>query len=432
MFISDSITNFLSFLENSPTSWHAVEVISKALLKANFIELNENETWTVHPGGKYFVTRNGSSICAFITPIHSPKKAIILGAHTDSPALKLKPNCEYRIQNYVMWGVEIYGGPLLNSWLNRDLGLAGRIVYRNEKSTLSTQLVCIKDHPVIIPQLAIHLDREVNDKGLCLNRQDHLSAIAALSTNLTDDYHYLNELLKKECPHKILGADLFLFPLQQPGLGGHEQQLISSYRLDNLASTHSCLEALLNSHEPAPHTIKMAVIWDNEEIGSNTSQGAASPFLNDTLERMGTHLQLKPEEMYQLRANSLCVAVDLAHAVHPNYPTKHEPHHQPRLDGGIVIKFNASQRYATDAISGAAIANLCELYGIPYQKFVNRTDMHCGTTIGPLNASRTGIRTVDIGCPQLSMHSTREMISCKDQEAMNSLLTILLQQEAVL
>lgn len=427
MTIPKEIESLLYFLENSPTAWHAVEEASQTLMKEGFLRLREEDSWKLQPGCSYFVTRNGSSLCAFTLPEQHPEKAVILAAHTDSPGLKLKPNAEFRIQNNVMWGVETYGSPLLSSWLNRDLGVAGRIVYRDPAIGLTEKLVCITHAPALIPQLAIHLDKEVNDKGLLLNRQEHLSVLAALSTNLPEDVSYLEDLLMKEKGSStLIAADLFLFPLEKPKVCGNERQLISSYRLDNLESMHACLQALLESKRPPVRTIQMAIFWDSEEIGSGTAQGAESPFLGDTLERIFCSLKLCRNDLFTFRAKSLCISVDLAHAVNPNYIAKHEPRHQPKLDGGIVLKMNANQRYATDAVSGAMIADVCIRNNIPYQKFVNRTDMPCGSTIGPLTAAKTGIRTVDIGSPVLSMHSIREILSCRDHQAMCTLLKTLL------
>ncbi|MDR3624947.1 MAG: M18 family aminopeptidase [Chlamydiales bacterium] len=413
----------------SPTPWNSVEYISKELLSSGFVELKENDIWKINPENKYFVTRNGSSLCAFITPQKKPQKSLLLGTHTDSPALKLKPNAEFRVNNYILFGVEVYGEPLLSSWLNRDLGIAGRVVTK-KNNTLSSHIVNITDAPCMIAQLAVHLDRDVNEKGLILNKQDHLSAIMALDDKSSENYleKILNPFIKNE---PILSHDLFLYPLQVPSFLGKNKEMIASYRLDNLVSAQAALTSLIHTSQknPSQETIKMALFWDNEEIGSKTAQGAGSSFLSDTLGRIYALLKLSFEEQSIIKANSLCVSIDVSHAVHPNYPTKHEPRHPLLLGEGIAIKNNAHMRYATDALSAALIIDLCKQKKIPVQKFVSRTDIPSGSTIGPIHANRNGMKTVDIGIPQLSMHSSREIIAIKDYEYLCTLLQSLLDEE---
>lgn len=430
MSVSNEIGELFNFIQQSPTAWHAVETASKSLIKAGFQALSEEENWSISAGGKYFVTRNGSSLCAFVIPNTPPQKALILAAHTDSPALKLKPNSEYRIHNQIMWGVEPYGAPLLNSWLNRDLGLAGRVVCEDSSGQLTQCLINYVKAPCFIPQLAIHLDREINEKGLLLNRQEHFAAIASLSSDLPTETNYLDKILIQECHCNPLAADLFLYPLDPPRLCGKEGQMISSYRLDNLASMHAALLSMLKFPASLSQTIKMAIFWDNEEIGSKTAQGADSSFLNDILQRIVINLDLHGDDFFKIKGQSLCISIDLAHAMHPNYLLKHEPRHPIYLDNGVVIKMNANQRYATDALTAGMIVAKCQSLKIPYQKFSARSDIACGSTVGPITASQTGIKTVDIGCAQLSMHSAREVISCKDYLSMCRLLDALTEKEA--
>lgn len=419
------------FLSKCPTAWHSIEFIRSKLLSRGFIELKENKPWNIHQRNKYFIVRNGSSLCAFQIPEKRLEKCMILATHTDSPSLKLKPNCEFYSDNLVLFGLEVYGEPLLSSWLNRDLGIAGRIVTLLQNNELQEELVTIEDAPCIIPQLALHLDRDVNEKGLILNRQEHLIAIA--STDDSVEKPYLHSLLKPFTKNNtLLSHDLFLYPLEKPRFIGKNKELISSYRIDNLASTHAALTAFLEAKSAPPDQLTMITFLDNEEIGSRTAQGADSSFFNDTLERTTSALNLSFDELCRIKAGSLNVSIDLAHAIHPNYLKKQEPNHPIHLSKGIVLKSNANMRYATDALSSSIIAALCKRLSLPLQKFVNRTDMPCGSTIGPIHASKSGIRTVDIGSPQLSMHSCREITSTKDHASMCTLLQALIEHGPLL
>lgn len=409
------IDHLLTFLNNSPTAWHAVANCAAELTKHGFKELKEEESWNIKQGGRYFVIRNGSSICAFVIPKKSPQALHIAASHTDSPSFKLKPNPEFLKENMVMLGVEIYGAPLISSWLNRDLGIAGRVVYLDAKGKQHEKLVCIDDAPVVIPQLAIHHDRNVNESGPVLNKQEQLAALAALEVKGKSKSSYLERLLKKSLSFKeLLAFDLFLYPTEKARLLGEHNEFIASYRIDSLASVHAVLQGLIASSEAGENTIKMAVFWDNEEIGSNTAQGAGSPFLPQVVERITISLGLSREDYFRILSSSLCASVDLAHALHPSYSDKHEPRHMTLLNKGIAIKAHAQQRYASDARSSAAIIALCKKNKIPYQPYVSRGDVPSGTTIGPIHANLTGMPTVDIGGTQLSMHSCRELMGTQD------------------
>lgn len=402
------------FLDSSPTAWHAVASVRERLEQQGFSPLHEEEPWQLTPGGRYFVIRNGSSLCAFVVPKKQLQKTCLIGAHTDSPGFKLKPNAEFRKENMIMLGVEVYGAPLISSWLNRDLGIAGRIIYQTKKGRIEERLVRLDRHPVVLPQLAIHLDREVNEKGIVLNKQEQLAVIAALTTK-EDSGSYLERELREQIDFKeLLASDLYLFPLEPAAFVGEKEQMLAAYRIDNLNSVHACLSALCELERPQEHTLAMMAIWDNEEIGSATRQGAASPFLSHVLERITLALKLSREEYLRSLSQSFCISVDLVHALHPNYTDKHEPRHPLMMEGGIVIKHNAQNRYATDARSAAKIISLCQQEGIAVQKFVTRGDIPAGSTIGPIHAHVTGMATVDLGCAQLSMHSCRELTSCKD------------------
>lgn len=419
--IPADIQDLTSFLDSAPTAWHAVKFLADRLTKADFVFLKEGTVWNIQPGKKYFTIKNGSSLCAFITPQNPPSSVRLAASHTDSPALKLKPISECNAGTMVLLGVEVYGSPLLTSWLNRDLGIAGRVLVEDRKGNLVEKLVRIDSHPVVIPQLAIHLDPQVNESGLVLNKQNHLTALAALKRPSNESY--LGWLLKKEIgEHTYLASDLFLFPLEPASFIGHEHEMLASYRIDSLASVHAIWKGLSKAGKPSKDHVKMAVFWDNEEIGSSTAQGAESPFLAHTLEKIMLAYGQTRKEYFPLIENSVCVSVDLAHALHPNFPERHDPLNAPFLGKGIVLKSNAKHRYASDARTSALIAKLCRSNKIPLQHFVSRGDMPCGTTIGPIHAAVTGMPTVDIGIPQLSMHSSRELMACVDHLDMIDLL----------
>lgn len=408
-----AIVHFMQFLEASPTAWHCVAQMSKYLHESGFEELQEDSQWQLKAGGRYFVMRNGSTFCAFIVPQEPIRTARIVAAHTDSPSLKLKPNSEFRKENMTMLGVEVYGSPLLSSWLNRDLAIAGRVVYSDENDEVKESVITLKERPVVIPQLAIHLDRQVNDTGLTLNKQEHLSALAALDWP-AERGSYLEDCLKQVISFKkILGHDLFLVPMEPPRLIGYKKQMISAYRLDNLASVHAALTMLNVSEQPQDH-LKLFVAWDNEEIGSETAQGAASPFLPHLLERICLSCGVNREGYLRLLTNSVCISADLAHATHPNYSDRHDSRHTIQMQKGIVLKSHAQQRYATNARSASLVTGLCHDTNIPFQWFVPRGDIPSGSTIGPIHAANAGMDTVDIGIAQLSMHSSRELIACRD------------------
>ena len=424
------IQDFIDFLDASPTAWHAVATMRDRLLKEGFTELSEKNQWNIEPAKRYFVTRNGSSLCAFITPKTLPKQLRLLASHTDSPGFKLKPNPEIRKHGAILLGVEVYGSPLLTSWLNRDLGIAGKVIYYDRNKEIKESLVRLDEFPVIIPQLAIHLDREVNDKGLALNKQEHLNALAGLESSLKENSSYFESILRKAIDfEQIIAHDLFLYPLDKGRLAGYDNRLLSSYRIDSLSSVHAALTALIANPTPLNDQMKMTIFWDNEEVGSHTAQGADSPFFKETIERILHYYQATKEDYFRLIHRSTCISIDLAHALHPNYPDKHDPLHRPMLGQGVVIKNNAQQRYATSASSSFPIKVIANLKKISLQTFVSRNDVGCGSTIGPLQATLAGMATIDIGSGQLSMHSCRELMACQDHLDMCNLLEALLDKD---
>ncbi len=422
------LEDFQSFLEHSPTSWHAAVEMGNRLASLDFTPLVLGEKWKLEKGKKYFVSHDGA-IAAFSLPKNKPEKMSIIATHTDSPALKLKPHPAFEKKNMQLLGVEVYGSPVLPSWVNRDLAAAGRVVVETKSNEISQHLVYFDEAPVIIPLLAPHLDREAFRKGLDLDKQDHITPIAALKG---DDFNqdYVESLLKRQLSfHKLLDFDLFLVPIEPPRFIGKNGEMLASYRIDNLASAHAALVAIGNSEPPSKNTLPMAFFWDHEEVGSATASGAASPFFQDIYKRVSGFYKMTEEEEVICRASSLCLSVDMTHALNPCYEKKHDPNHTPLLGEGIAIKYNANMRYVTNAKTGGYVSDLCDNLGLKCQKFTNRSDNPAGSTVGPIFATQLGIETADIGAPQLSMHAAREIIACQDHIDMCTLLTYFLQDK---
>lgn len=419
------LADLKAFLDNSPTSWHAAVQMGNRLATQDYIPLSEDEPWKLEKGKSYFITRGGA-FCAFKLPKSKPKKATIFASHSDSPSLKIKPKPETQRENMTLFGVEVYGGPLLSSWLNRDLAIAGRVMILDKQGNTKEKLVFLDDAPVVIPQLAIHLDREVNEKGLLLNKQDHLSPLIGLS----DKPISLETLLRRSLSfHKLLGFDLLLVPMEPSRFIGSTREMLSSYRIDNLISAHASLTALGMNKKPDKHTLSLLMCYDHEEIGSKTREGASSTFFCDVLKRIALFYEMDEEELLVMKNQSICLSMDMAHALNPNYPQKMDPNHQPLLGKGVVIKYNADHKYATNALSSSKVMQLAEELHLSLQSYVCRSDMPCGSTVGPLFEQQTGISTVDLGCPQLSMHSSREVMACQDFLDLCLLLAHVLKEE---
>ncbi len=421
--------DLLTFIDSSPTAYHAVEQSITRLEAAGFQALEERATWALKENQGYYVTRNGSTLVAFILGQDDPARAgfTMVGAHTDSPNLRLKPQPSYEKRGYMQLGVEVYGGVLLSTWLDRDLSIAGRVAIKN-KDRLELRLVKIDRPMVRISNLAIHLNRTVNQEGLKLNAQDHMAPIWSLgsrppSESATDALrHTLAEALEVQA-EDILNHDLALYDLQKGSLSGLHEEFIHVARLDNLASCHSGLTALIETRATPLPTTRLLAFYDHEEVGSRSAQGAAGPFLKDVLHRCVEAHPKKSQEAYpRAIASSFMVSIDMAHAVHPNYADRHEPQHMPVIGQGPVVKTNAGQSYATDGESAARFIALCLEAGFRPQSFVTRTDLSCGSTIGPITAGRLGVKTVDVGNPMLSMHSIREMAGTQDVELMHRTL----------
>lgn len=418
----ESARALLEFIDASPTPYHAVQEARAALETAGFRGLSEREPWTLSPGGRYYVIRNGSTIGAFIVGGTSAAEAgfRLVGAHTDSPNLRLKPHPEMERSGYMQLGVEIYGGVLLASWTDRDLTLAGRVIVDEGKGP-ETRLFHAGQVFARVPQLAIHLNREVNEQGLLLNKEQHLVPIVGLAASGTRFLPWLAAEVGVE-PTQILSHELMFADVVPSCISGWSGEFVHAPRLDNLASCHAALSALLGACGEHMAATRAIVLYDNEEVGSATAQGAAGSFLEDLMTRILHATGEGPEGAARGRANSFLISADMAHAVHPNYADKHEVRHQPRMNEGPVIKFNANARYATDAESAATFQRLASEVGVPVQRFVMRADLPCGSTIGPIVSTRLGVKTVDVGNPMLSMHSCREMAGTRDHGQMTKVL----------
>ena len=402
----------LDFLKRSPSPFHATQSMAEALQDAGYQALDERETWQLKPQGRYYVTRNDSSIIAIKRGQHDPVQHGIrmVGAHTDSPCLKVKPQPELARHGYWQLGVEVYGGVLLSPWFDRDLSLAGRVTFKHN-GQLQSRLINFQQAIASIPSLAIHLNREANS-GWAINAQTELPPILAqLQGETKKDFRaLLAEQLQRE--HAISAADILDYELcfydsQPAALVGLNQDFIASARLDNLLSCYAGLQGLLNSNDQ--HT-QVLVCTDHEEVGSNSACGADGPFLEQVLRRM-----LNTEEDFvRCIQHSLLIYADNAHGIHPNYADKHDANHGPLLNHGPVIKVNANQRYATSSETSSFFKLLCQQAEIPVQSFVTRSDLGCGSTIGPITASQLGVQTIDIGVPTFAMHSIRELAGSKD------------------
>lgn len=406
--------SLLAYIDASPSPFHAVANTKEQLKAADFTELDESDEWKLEAGGAYYVERSGGSIIAFRLPeIHKEVKFHIVGAHTDSPCFKMKPNAATSVGNYHQWGAETYGGLLKNSWLDRDLHLSGRLtlIINGE---MVTKLVSLDSYQFRIPQLAIHLDD--NREALKLNAQQHLMPIFGLDKEQDLLQIILDEHKIKATSTEVAAFDLFLHDSQKSAFGGLNDEFIYAPRLDNLAMCHASLEALIKSK---PHSsVSMAALFDHEEVGSVSDRGACSSFLPAILERISLSLKGEREAYLAALSRSYLLSADMAHAVHPNYSERHDKDHHPLINHGPVIKHNANQRYATNSETAAYFNLLCQESGIMVQEFVSRNDCPCGSTIGPSVASKLGIKTVDVGNPMLSMHSIREMAGSKDHAKM--------------
>lgn len=417
---SPIINDLLTFLDSSVTAFHAVLTAESKLTEQGFTRLNENEAWDLRAGGKYYVIRDESALAAWQMGNGDKPGIRMVGAHTDSPGLHVKPNSVVKKSGYVQLGVEVYGGPLLASWTDRDLSLAGRVIVE-ENGKLIVKAYRSNDVLLRVPQLAIHLNREVNDKGLLLNKQTHMPPILALETaeGETFDIESFRAMLAKDLGVKkeqVKNWQLECYDTHSARLSGLNEEFIVSGRIDNLTMCHAALKALTENDSKRAQTSLIA-LFDNEEIGSGTTNGAASSFIRDIINRILDQGEGK-HELQRGLADSFCISADGAHAVHPNYSEFHDPQHAVQMNKGPVIKVNANQRYATSAMSASIFEQLCQDVGVPVQRYVHKTDLPCGSTIGPITATGLGIPVVDVGSAMLSMHSVRETTGTADHEMM--------------
>ncbi|PVZ72434.1 M18 family aminopeptidase [Pelagibaculum spongiae] len=414
-----AVQDLLTYLESSPTPFHATLELTKRLDAAGFRPLNERDEWALKPGDACYITRNDSSIIAFKTGNNSwPTPWKLVGAHTDSPCLKVKPEPELLKNGYFQLGVEVYGGALLNPWFDRDLSLAGRVSWQDNQGQLQHSLVDFKKPVAMIPSLAIHLDREAN-KNRTINPQTDIPPILMTASDKPDFRSMLKDLLlaQGDQAEKVLDFEICAYDVQPPALVGFNQEFLASARLDNLLSCHAGLTALLESDGSQP---VMLVCNDHEEIGSQSACGAQGPFLRSVLERIVGGREM----LERCLPDSLLISADNAHAVHPNFASKHDGNHLPTMGGGPVIKINANHRYATTSITSAQFRQLCEKAQVPVQTFVARTDMGCGSTIGPLTEGELGLPVLDVGMPQFAMHSVRETCAVEDVVSMVKALKV--------
>ncbi len=405
----------LGFLDASPTPFHATQNMAMMFENAGFTQLHEVQKWNLEAGKKYYVTRNDSSIIAFTYP-KKAKNYTMVGAHTDSPNLKLKPNPVIKEHGVVKFGVEPYGGLLLAPWFDRDLSLAGRVSYLGSKGVLEDTLIDVKKPIAIIPSLAIHLDDTAN-KDKTINKQTDISPV--VTTN--DDFEF-EEFLKWQLAKRgivdvseFYASELSLYDTQKASYVGLHNDFIASARLDNLLSCYVGMVSICSIDEGKP---MLFIASDHEEVGSDSTSGAGGSFLENTLRRM-----FEDYEVYmQMLRSSIMISADNAHAIHPNFPSKHDSNHTPHINKGVVIKVNANQRYASNSQTISKFMKTASSLGEPLQHFVTRSDMGCGSTIGPITATRIGVETIDVGLPTYAMHSIREVCGSDDAHSLYKIL----------
>lgn len=407
---SNHVKQLFKFIENSPSCFHAIKTITEELKNEGFVEIKEKDTWQIEKGKKYYVTRNLSSVIAFKIPQNDFKSFHIVASHSDSPTFKIKENAEIEVKNkYVKLNTEKYGGMICSTWFDRPLSIAGRILVK-ENNAVKTHLVNIDKDLVIIPNLAIHMNREVND-GYKYNAQIDMLPLYGDNSSKGS----LMKTIAKEVnveEESILGTDLFLYNRMNGTKIGSNEEYISSPRLDDLECAFTSLSAFLS--ENTSNSASVYCVFDNEEVGSGTKQGADSTFLYDVLRRINISLGKTEEDYYRLISSSFMVSADNAHALHPNYTDKSDLTNKVYMNDGIVIKYNANQKYTTDAVSASIFKTICDSVDVPYQTFTNRSDILGGSTLGNISNAHVSLNTIDIGLAQLAMHSTYETAGAKD------------------
>lgn len=405
--------NLMDFIDSSHSSFHATKNVEELFIKEGFKKINLQDKWELEKEGKYFVTKNNSAIIGFVVGKGEIEEDgfKIVGAHTDAPTFRIKPNPEMTVEGkYLRLNTEVYGGPILNTWLDRPLSMAGRVSIKTENPLKPKELLLDIEKPImIIPNLAIHMNRKVNE-GVKLNTQTETLPLLSNITEKFEKNNFLLGLIAENLDVKvedILDFELFLYGVDKGSLVGLNEEFISIGRLDDLAMVHAGLYGLIDSK--VGNATNVLVCFDNEEVGSTTKQGAASPMLRTILERIAIAMDKDREDYYRALSNSFLISADQAHALHPNYPEKQDPTSRPVVNGGPAIKIAASQSYTTDSSSAAVYEGICKSIKVPVQKFVNRSDERGGSTIGPISSTQLDIPSVDIGNPILSMHSIREL-----------------------
>lgn len=417
---STHLQSLADFIQASPSSFHAVAEAALQLVAAGFVELSESDSWDAG-AGSFYVIRDGA-VVAWRQPdtaqVTTPFR--IVGSHSDSPGFKLKPQPTMANLGWLQAGVEVYGGPLFNSWLDRELEFAGRLAFRDGTTAL------VRTGPLLrFPQLAVHLDRGVTTDGLKLDPQRHLNPVVGLGElGQADLVGHLAGLADRTAAD-VAGYDISVADSQPPAVFGLDDALFAAGRLDNLSSVHASLVAFL-SLPASLGSISVFAAFDHEEVGSDSRSGASGPLLSDILTRVSAGIGASESQRLRAFAASWCLSADAGHAVHPNYPERHDPVNRPVAGGGPILKINANQRYATDALGAAEWARSCEAAGVEYQEFVSNNAVPCGSTIGPLTATRLGIRTFDVGIPLLSMHSARELAGASDPEDLSNAISAFL------
>jgi aspartyl aminopeptidase len=414
----------LDFIDGSPSPWHAAASIETAARAFQFERLDETAKWQLQPGGRYYVVRDDSSIVLFVLGYKAPAESgfSIVGAHTDSPGLRLRPNPATASDGLVRLGVEIYGGPILATFTDRDLSLAGRISYVDDRERIVHKLVQFERPLLRLPNLAIHMNRSVNEDGLKLHKQNELPLLLAQLTAEQLPQPYFLALLEQAAgigAAEVLSWDLAVYDTHKGAFWGANQEFIADSQLDNLASCHAALQALLDENilNQADSTLVCA-FFDHEEIGSESHIGAAGSFLADMLQRINLAVSADVEDAACALARSFLISADMAHAYQPNFPSAYDADHKVFVNKGPVIKFNANRRYSSESVSAVRFIHWCEEAGVPYQRYSHRSDLPCGSTIGPIASAKLGIRAVDVGCPLWAMHSIRESAGVLDHEYM--------------
>ncbi len=424
-----SVQDLLTFIDASPSPWHAVAAIETALKAFQFVRLDETNKWSLQPGGRYYVVRDDSSMIFFVLGhkalVESGFK--IVGAHTDSPGFRIRPNAAtVNAGGIARLGVEIYGGPILATFTDRDLSLAGRVCYIDEQDNLAHKRVRFDQPLVRLPNLAIHMNRGVNDEGLKLHKQNELPLLFAQLTDEQLPQPYFLALLEQAAgidAERLLSWDLAVYDTQKGTFWGANDEFYANSQIDNLASCHAGLQALLDDTVlNNTESTLVCAFFDHEEVGSESHVGAAGSFLTDILQRISMAMSSEREDFARALARSFLISADMAHAYQPNFPSAYDADHKVFVNKGPVIKSNASRRYSSESVSTAQFIRWCEEAGIPYQRYSHRSDLPCGSTIGPIASAKLGIRSVDVGCPMWAMHSIRESAGVQDHAYMIKVL----------